>query len=139
VEFFFIDTSPLVHEYHDAVWADNKGQPHRCYDFAPASCASLHGLQDILPWQSRPSSDDNAGGILEQSPEAQLKELEGRLARSRAEWKVVVGHHPIRSDLQVSGAYLLTTLTNANWLPPSSFTEVDVAGQTFCMPAMSCS
>lgn len=43
-----------------------------------------------------------AGGILEQSPDAQLKELEVRLARSTAEWKIVIGHHPIRSDLHVS-------------------------------------
>lgn len=39
---------------------------------------------------------------MEQSPDAQLKELEVRLARSMADWKIVVGHHPIRSDLHVS-------------------------------------
>lgn len=39
-----------------------------------------------------------AGGLAEQSPEGQLRELEGRLARSAAAWKVVVGHHPIRSN-----------------------------------------
>lgn len=25
VEFFFIDTNPMVHEYHEVVWAVNKG------------------------------------------------------------------------------------------------------------------
>ncbi|CAL8470778.1 g10320 [Coccomyxa elongata] len=63
VDFFFIDTSPMVQEYHQVVWASNRG------------------------------------GILEQSPDAQLKELEVRLARSTADWKIVVGHHPILSDL----------------------------------------
>ncbi|KAK9904250.1 hypothetical protein WJX75_007708 [Coccomyxa subellipsoidea] len=63
VEFFFIDTSSMVQEYREVVWAVNRG------------------------------------GILEQSPDAQLKELEVRLARSTAEWKIVVGHHPILSDL----------------------------------------
>lgn len=33
---------------------------------------------------------------MEQSPEGGLRELEARLARSRAAWKLVVGHHPIR-------------------------------------------
>ena len=43
-----------------------------------------------------------AGGILEQSWKAQMEELEVRLARSKAKWKIVVGHHPIKSQLQVS-------------------------------------
>ena len=42
----------------------------------------------------------HAGGILEQSWEAQLLELEGRLARSGAQWKLVVGHHPVHAQLQ---------------------------------------
>ena len=36
-----------------------------------------------------------AGGILSESWQAQLLELEARLAASRAAWKIVVGHHPI--------------------------------------------
>ncbi len=38
----------------------------------------------------------NRGGLDEQSWEGQLRELESRLARSEAIWKLVVGHHPIR-------------------------------------------
>ena len=41
------------------------------------------------------------GGILEQSWQANMKELEVRLARSKAKWKIVIGHHPIKSQLQV--------------------------------------
>lgn len=38
------------------------------------------------------------GGLLEQSWEGQLRELEGRLLRSTATWKLIVGHHPPRSN-----------------------------------------
>ena len=41
-----------------------------------------------------------AGGILSQSWEAQLLELEARLAASSAHMKLVVGHHPVRSRRQ---------------------------------------
>ena len=41
-----------------------------------------------------------AGGILSQSWEAQLLELEARLAVSSARMKLVVGHHPVRSRRQ---------------------------------------
>lgn len=40
----------------------------------------------------------HAGGVLEQSWQDQLSELESRLARSAAEWKLVFGHHPIRTN-----------------------------------------
>ena len=43
-----------------------------------------------------------AGGILEQSWKAQMEELEVRLARSKAKWKIVIGHHPLKSQLQVT-------------------------------------
>ena len=39
-----------------------------------------------------------SGGLLQQDWEVQLKEFEQRLARSPAQWKVVVGHHPPRSN-----------------------------------------
>lgn len=42
-----------------------------------------------------------AGGILSQSWEAQLLELEARLAASSAHMKLLVGHHPVRSRRQV--------------------------------------
>lgn len=38
------------------------------------------------------------GGILQQDWEAQLKEVESRLAASKALWKIMVGHHPPRSN-----------------------------------------
>lgn len=41
-----------------------------------------------------------AGGISSQSWEAQLLELEARLAASSAPMKLVVGHHPVRSRRQ---------------------------------------
>jgi tartrate-resistant acid phosphatase type 5 len=50
----------------------------------------LIGEYAAAPWRS------NRGGLSEQSPEGQLRELEARLARSAATWKLVVGHHPIR-------------------------------------------
>lgn len=40
----------------------------------------------------------NPGGLLQQSWEANLAELEASLASSRAGWKIVVGHHPVRSN-----------------------------------------
>ena len=36
-----------------------------------------------------------AGGILQESWQAQVLELEARLAASPATWKLVMGHHPI--------------------------------------------
>ena len=36
--------------------------------------------------------------VAEQSPEAQLNWLDQSLSRSRAEWRVVVGHHPVFSE-----------------------------------------
>ena len=47
----------------------------------------------------------NRGGVLQQSPEDQLRELEARLAASTAAWKVVVGHHPIRSNHRPDGRF----------------------------------
>jgi len=62
IEFFFIDTTPIMSQYMDAAWAINRG------------------------------------GVLQQSYEDASRELEGKLARSKAKWKLVVGHHPIRSN-----------------------------------------
>ena len=39
-----------------------------------------------------------AGGLLSQSWAAQLAELETHLAKSDADWKIVVGHHPVISN-----------------------------------------
>ena len=46
-----------------------------------------------------------AGGIKEQSWDENLRELTAKLGASRAKWKVVVGHHPVR----YSSSYALTT------------------------------
>lgn len=35
---------------------------------------------------------------MEQSWQANLLELESNLARSQAEWKIVIGHHPVYSN-----------------------------------------
>ncbi len=40
----------------------------------------------------------HAGGIAEQSWPSQVRELEYRLSRSKARWKIVVGHHPVRNN-----------------------------------------
>ena len=39
-----------------------------------------------------------AGGILQQSWQENLLELEAQLARSAAQWKLVIGHHPVRRN-----------------------------------------
>ncbi len=39
-----------------------------------------------------------AGGLHEQSWRGQLKEFEAKLAASTAQWKLVVGHHPVYSS-----------------------------------------
>jgi tartrate-resistant acid phosphatase type 5 len=44
------------------------------------------------PWYNAP------GGLAEQSWEANLLELEAKLARSKAPWKIVVGHHPVYTN-----------------------------------------
>lgn len=44
------------------------------------------------PWADAP------GGLLSQSWAAQLAELETSLAKSDADWKIVVGHHPVISN-----------------------------------------
>lgn len=52
----------------------------------------------------------NKGGLLEQSHRAMLLELESGLARSGAAWKVVVGHHPVRSNHRREADELLPQL-----------------------------
>lgn len=42
----------------------------------------------------------NKGGVLQQSWEEQVKELDGKLHRSTAKIKILVGHHPIRTNHQ---------------------------------------
>ena len=48
---------------------------------------------------------DNRGGLKEQSWEDQLMEFEGRLVRSKASWKLVVGHHPVRTNHRPDGMF----------------------------------
>lgn len=39
-----------------------------------------------------------AGGLTSQEPGAQLDRLQEKLRASRAPWKIVIGHHPPRSN-----------------------------------------
>ena len=43
----------------------------------------------------------HAGGISSQDPDAQARRIEELLNASKAEWKIVVGHHPV-SAVQIS-------------------------------------
>lgn len=61
-DLFFMDSSPLIQQYHTTPWASFKE------------------------------------GILSQSWESQVRELESMLARSTAQWKVLIAHHPVRSN-----------------------------------------
>ena len=116
VELFSIDTTPLLLEYRGVPWNKNRGGwvGSQGSNAVPAwhvrqallvcsaeawavpdhpahlPCTPLHTLH---PCMCRPPA---AGGLLEQSWEGQLAELEGALAASTAAWKLVVGHHPIR-------------------------------------------
>ena len=53
-----------------------------------------------LGWErismTKPVAD--VGGIAEQSWPSQVRELEYRLSSSKARWKIVVGHHPVRNN-----------------------------------------
>lgn len=40
----------------------------------------------------------STGGVLEQSWQGNLLELESSLAQSKAQWKIVIGHHPVYSN-----------------------------------------
>eukprot|EP00884_Botryococcus_braunii_P006087 jgi/Botrbrau1/1547/Bobra.0107s0035.1 len=53
----------------------------------------FHSAYQSEAWASFP------GGLSEQSWRAQVAEVGAQLVRSKASWKVVVGHHPIRSNL----------------------------------------
>lgn len=80
-ELFFMDTSPFVLKYQQRPWARFHGvQPPPHFQPAKPICAAV------------------TGGVLSQSWESQLRELETRLARSQAVWKVLVAHHPVRSN-----------------------------------------
>ena len=50
------------------------------------------------------------GGIVEQSWEAQVLELDARLAASQARWKLVVGHHPVLSNHYPAPAQVTASL-----------------------------
>ena len=90
VELFFIDTSTFVEDYQTAVWSVNEGR------------FMLPAIWVVVVLNSKLRKHLlRAGGILQQSWAANMKELEVRLARSKAKWKIVIGHHPIKSQLQV--------------------------------------
>eukprot|EP00884_Botryococcus_braunii_P018240 jgi/Botrbrau1/509/Bobra.110_2s0138.1 len=60
----------------------------------------------------------NEGGLVEQSWKAQLAELEADLARSRARWKLVIGHHPVRNAHVVPGTVDPNTAELVQYLEP---------------------
>lgn len=80
VELFFLDTSPFIQRYYNLSVVDQNEQEGGANDYS-----------DISWRQCR-------GGLLEQSWEAQLLELERHLNASTAEWKLAVGHHPTYSN-----------------------------------------
>ena len=74
-----------------------------------------------------------AGGIKDQSWDENLRELTAKLAASKAKWKVVVGHHPVR----YSSSYALTTELLDSLEPVLEQYRVDAyfsgAGLCFCI------
>ena len=112
MEIFFLDTTPLMREYEEAPWRGNRGActrgaqgrgSIRTVARQQADGRQQPGGSTMLrlfaapPMHAPPcSAVFAAGGLLEQSWEGQLRELEAQLARSQAGWKLVVGHHPIR-------------------------------------------
>ena len=106
VELFFIDTSPFVQEYQTAVWSVNEGKLHQAHlqgypMLCPLHCSCWTAAFNSALKGIRMCFSYYVGGILEQSWQANMKELEVKLARSKAKWKIVIGHHPIKSQLQV--------------------------------------
>ena len=69
-----------------------------------APCTGWHAtlivvtVINVYGFQSFPSIIWCVGGILSQSWQENLLELESNLARSTADWKLVIGHHPVRRN-----------------------------------------
>lgn len=74
VELFFLDTSPFIQRYYNNSGAEEDDE------------------NKDISWRLCP------GGLMQQSWQAQLLELERRLNASTAEWKLAVGHHPTHSN-----------------------------------------
>lgn len=121
------DTTPFVQYYYERDWAGNPGaklilqsadaSPCKCRATQSAWCflmlcahaatagASRRCLRRLCDTTEVPpcnvstvSPPAMTGGIREQSWMASLAELEAALAESAAGWKLVVGHHPVRSN-----------------------------------------
>ncbi|KAH7656594.1 Acid phosphatase protein [Dioscorea alata] len=103
VEFFFVDTTPLVLKY----WVQPEDHHYDWRDVAP-----------------RPQYVANL-----------LKDLDAALKESTAEWKVVVGHHPIRSVSEHGDTEELLELL----LPMLKANEVDLYlnGHDHCLEHIS--
>lgn len=67
-----------------------------------AACVALLALDTTLCPIYPPCI---TGGLLEQSWEAQLRELEGQLAASSAPWKLAIGHHPPHRCLCMNSSF----------------------------------
>ncbi len=82
--------------------------PARYYTVARRIDARHHAqffFLDTTPFLDvyRPGGAEHTPGVKGQCPEAQLRWLGGALAASESAWKIVVGHHPIRSGSPFHG------------------------------------
>jgi hypothetical protein len=68
------------------------------------------------------------GGIWEQRPEATKSQLRSYLAGSKAQWKLVAGHHPIASFGQHCKYAMDGDCKEMAWLEP----ELHVSGLRVC-------
>ncbi|KAJ9525086.1 hypothetical protein QJQ45_017357, partial [Haematococcus lacustris] len=83
LDIVFVDTSPFVTKYHSVPWANIAGMSH-CLGHSQ-HCSLSH------------SQHYNSCGINSQDWESQAALVQALLRNSTAKWKLVVGHHPIRS------------------------------------------
>lgn len=93
--------------YYDRDWASNPGAgPSGVILSSSSQCMCACEMSFQLPQIYRSVQKAGlrcfllsaAGGIREQSWMSELAELEAALSESRAGWKLVVGHHPCRSN-----------------------------------------
>ena len=82
--------------------------PGRYYDFTVPVDERTQAqfiVLDTTPFLSlyQPGGAEATEGVAEQDTRVQLRWLRRTLARSEAEWKIVVGHHPLRSGSPFHG------------------------------------
>ena len=95
VEFFFIG---------EAAWLDIFAALASLRS-TTTHASSLFPLADTSPYVSSYYSRDWArfpGGLVNQSADGNLLELEAWLFESTATWKIVVGHHPVGAQMRAA-------------------------------------